>query len=311
MLEIGPDPGHGTDFDVQVIGSDEVFNCVQSNTNVGYSRDLFGFDRWRGRSSRTRVRSATRPLERIDAAGLRCELEQGLGRFSAVSVRDRNSAEIAHALTWTIPEVHVDPVLAFDYVNSEPRIPRVRMSKDRYVLVYGYSGRFDVDENDAIRRHARDIGARVFSLGGVQGCADRFVDCDPFELLAYFRDAAAVITDTFHGTTFSIINHVPFATIVRPTRHDGYGNEEKLGFLLESWALDLYVWPTLRTWDECSTCQWMSTRSTSILERERARNSRLPDPRDRVEMCVTRMLAGERGLAWKRLKSVLESPYGR
>jgi hypothetical protein len=30
--------------DCQVIGSDEVFNCIQTNPNVGYSRDLFGHD---------------------------------------------------------------------------------------------------------------------------------------------------------------------------------------------------------------------------------------------------------------------------
>ena len=42
MIGITPEPNRDLDVDVQVIGSDEVFNCVQSNTNVGYSRDLFG-----------------------------------------------------------------------------------------------------------------------------------------------------------------------------------------------------------------------------------------------------------------------------
>src|SRR5699024_6573345 len=30
-------------LDTLVIGSDEVFNCVQENVNVGYSKDLFGY----------------------------------------------------------------------------------------------------------------------------------------------------------------------------------------------------------------------------------------------------------------------------
>ena len=43
----------------------------------------------------------------------------------------------------------------------------------------------------------------------IQKCADRFVDCSPFEVLAYFRNAEEVITDTFHGSLFSVITHRP------------------------------------------------------------------------------------------------------
>src|SRR5699024_1928460 len=42
ILDIGVRNEKTEDLDTLVIGSDEVFNCVQSNTNVGYSRDLFG-----------------------------------------------------------------------------------------------------------------------------------------------------------------------------------------------------------------------------------------------------------------------------
>lgn len=42
LLGISDELNHNTDVDVLVIGSDEVFNCIQANTNVGYSRDLFG-----------------------------------------------------------------------------------------------------------------------------------------------------------------------------------------------------------------------------------------------------------------------------
>lgn len=55
----------------------------------------------------------------------------------------------------------------------------------------------------------------------------------PFELLAYFRDAEVIVTDTFHGTIFSIINNRPFVTIIRKSVGNEYGNEEKLGYLLQ------------------------------------------------------------------------------
>lgn len=237
QLELPVHASRDLDVDVQVIGSDEVFNCVQANTNVGYSRDLFGHNSPARRVVSYAASFGNTTLERIEAAGIRSELEEDLGRFAAISVRDGNSAEIVEALTGERPTVNVDPVLAYDFMSRESRIPKSRPVRDKYVIVYGYSGRFTTPENRQIRDYARAIGARVLSFGGVQESADRFVDCGPLELLAYFRDAEAVVTDTFHGTIFSIINNVRFATLVRPTIEQGHGNEEKLGFLLESLGL--------------------------------------------------------------------------
>lgn len=68
-------------------------------------------------------------------------------------------------------------------------------------------------------------------------CADRFVDCSPFEVLAYFRNAEEVITDTFHGSIFSVITHRPFTTLIRKSVGNSYGNEEKLSDLLKRLGL--------------------------------------------------------------------------
>ena len=42
-----------------------------------------------------------------------------------------------------------------------------------------------------------------------------------------------VITDTFHGTIFSIINHIPFAVYCRRPQDVSYSNSEKLLDLLK------------------------------------------------------------------------------
>ena len=164
-------------------------------------------------------------------------LADDFSRFAAISVRDRNSAQIVEELTGRLPEIHLDPVLAYDFMRFEERIPTERQFAGKYILVYGYSGRLDHEENEIVKRYARDIGAKVVCLGGVQECCDRFVDCDPFELIAFFRDAEAIITDTFHGTILSIINRRPFGSIIRRSVGHGYGNEEKLGYLLDTLGL--------------------------------------------------------------------------
>ncbi len=223
-------------LDVQVIGSDEVFNCVQSNTNVGYSRDLFGHGSVAGRLTSYAASFGNTTVEKVEAHGIREALARDLSRFDALSVRDANSAAVVTALTGREPEVHVDPVIAYDY-RLEPGVPTARLHPRPYLVVYGYSGRLTDAENRLLRELARRRGMDILSFGGLQTCATRFVDCHPFELLAYFRDAEAVVTDTFHGTIFSLLAHRPFATIVRTSAGTGYGNEEKLTDLLARFGL--------------------------------------------------------------------------
>jgi len=237
LIGVERELNHDLAVDVQVIGSDEVFNCVQSNTNVGFSRDLFGHDSSAARIVSYAASFGNTTIDRIVQYGVDDILREDLEKLGAISVRDRNSADIVETLTGVRPEIHVDPVLAYDFLGMEKRVPRGRARGGSYVIVYAYPGRITHEENLAIMNWAHGNGARVLCFGGVQECADEFIDCDPFELLAYFRDARAVVTDTFHGTIFSIINSTPFATILRPTVGDGYGNEEKLGYLLDLFGL--------------------------------------------------------------------------
>ena len=97
------------------------------------------------------------------------------------------------------------------------------------MILYGYSGRFTTEECNIISSYAKKKGLKIFCIGGVQDCCDKFIDCNPFEVIAYFKYAECVVTDTFHGTILSVITHRYFATIIR---NEGYGNSEKLSDLL-------------------------------------------------------------------------------
>lgn len=53
----------------------------------------------------------------------------------------------------------------------------------------------------------------------------------------FIIDSESIVTETFHGTIFSIINKKSFATIIRKSVGNGYGNAEKLGFLLDLFGI--------------------------------------------------------------------------
>ena len=117
----------------------------------------------------------------------------------------------------------------------------------RYLILYAYAGRISNDEADWISKYSKEKNLKVYAIGGIQKCADRFIDCSPFEVLAYFRNAEEVVTDTFHGSIFSVITHRPFTTLIRKSVGNSYGNEEKLSDLLN--RLDLAERMTTRVED--------------------------------------------------------------
>lgn len=271
LVGIPSRPDFNLKVDTQIIGSDEVFNCVQSNTRVGYSRDLFGHQSSAGRVVSYAASFGNTTIEKIVEHGIRDTLAADLSAFTNISVRDRNSADIVESLIGNRPQIHLDPTLVYDLANDPAVVNAPTPSEEAYIIVYGYSGRFGENENSQIRSFAKDRGFKVLAFGGLQGAADEFVDCDPFTLLRYFQGAKAVITDTFHGTIFSTISRVPFATMTRRSHDGGYGNEEKLSYLLEALGLESRLWDGDLDLEPLLTSSPDFAQADSIRELERAR----------------------------------------
>lgn len=236
FLGITPEMNYLPALDALVIGSDEVFNCVQANPNVGYSLELFGKNQ-RAKKLLTYAASfGNTTVEKLKKFGKDTEIGWYLKKFDAISVRDRNSGYIVSELSNVQPEYHLDPVLVYDYIGECRLIPQIK-AKERYLILYAYSGRISREISNWISAYAKKKGMKIYSFGGVHRCADYFIDCSPFDVLAFFQHAEAVITDTFHGTIFSMITKRKFVTIIRKSIENSYGNEEKLSDLLKRTGL--------------------------------------------------------------------------
>lgn len=236
FLEITDEMNYNPTLDCLVIGSDEVFNCIQKNSNVGYSLELFGKDNRAKKMITYAASFGNTTLEKLKKYKKVDEISMLLKKFDAISVRDANSGAIIEQLITKGPVYNLDPVLIYDYMNCCDKIPQIR-SDEKYLILYAYAGRISNNEANWIVAYAKRKNLKVYAIGGIQKCADRFIDCSPFEVLAYFKNAEEVITDTFHGSIFSVITHRPFTTLVRKSVGDSYGNEEKLSDLLKRLGL--------------------------------------------------------------------------
>lgn len=233
-LEIDSQYNYNPELDILVIGSDEVFNCVQDNPNVGYTAELFGVGNQAGTVISYAASFGNTTMERLKQYGVEKEVAEWLKSFNTISVRDNNSYDIVKELTGKDPELHLDPVLMYDYMKKCPAVSKQADDSD-YLILYGYTGRFSKEECRKIRKYAIEKKLKILCIGGIQHCCDKFVDCSPFEVFSYFKNAYAVITDTFHGTIISIITQQRFATFVRSS---GYGNAEKVSDLLKRLNLE-------------------------------------------------------------------------
>lgn len=232
LLGIADEMNYNPTVDCLVIGSDEVFNCIQKNSNVGYSPELFGKNNHAKKLITYAASFGNTTLVKLEKYKKTDEVGALLKKFDAISVRDANSGAIVEQLTGKEPLYNLDPVLTYDYMNCCDKIPQVQ-TNEKYLILYAYAGRISNEEADWISDYAKKKKLKVYAIGGIQKCADRFVDCSPFEVLAYFRNAEEVITDTFHGSIFSVITHRPFTTLIRKSVGNSYGNEEKLSDLLK------------------------------------------------------------------------------
>lgn len=237
MLGIKNEYIYDTSLDTLIIGSDEVFNCIQSNSKVGFSKDLFGANSKANRLISYAASFGNTTMDKLNRFKKAEEVAGYLTRFAAVSVRDENSKQIVCSLLNKIPDKNIDPVLVYDYMKKCREIPRNLAMNKPYIILYGYSGRLSKEEAKCIELFARQHHKEILFLGGIQHCKGTFIDCSPFEVLGYFKNADCIITDTFHGTIFSIINHKPFYTIIRKSADNTYGNQEKLVDLLSTFDL--------------------------------------------------------------------------
>ena len=237
LLGITDEMNYNPKLDCLVIGSDEVFNCIQKNANVGYSLELFGKNNNAKKLLTYAASFGNTTLDKLKKYKKDVEIAELLRKFDLISVRDANSGKIVEKLTDKVPVYNLDPVLTYDYMNCCDKIPDLSIN-EKYLILYAYSGRISNDEAEWISKYAKKKNLKVYAIGGIQKCADCFIDCSPFEVLSYFENAEEVITDTFHGSIFSVITHRPFTTLVRQSVGNDYGNEEKLSDLLKRLNLE-------------------------------------------------------------------------
>ncbi len=196
--------------DVYLVGSDQVWNSRYNQmVDRGFFLDF-------GDTNIKRISFASSfGVSDLDDAEF-AQTKKLLSKFDAISVREDTGVKIINDMGYDA-ELVLDPTLM---LNSEKWSSYIKDKKikGRYVLLFIIYN----EDNDATRyarRIADALGIKVIQLywkpikrPGVDKIA---IYKSPFEFLRYIRDAEYIVTNSFHGTAFSLDFNKQFITVAR------------------------------------------------------------------------------------------------
>lgn len=214
------------EYDCCVIGSDEVFNCLQPSKwgftsqllgNVHQAKKVITYAASCGYTSADKVPEKIKPL-----------IRESFSKIQSFSVRDANTYEFVKSFSDNEEiSIHLDPVFVGDFDTEIESFSKKMRLPDNYCLIYAYSGRLnDKKSIDTIMSFCKKHNMLPIALGGIHNWIRCHPCYNPFEVLWAFKNASFVITDTFHGAIFSAKYSKRFAIVKRAS------NSNKLGDLL-------------------------------------------------------------------------------
>lgn len=207
-------------LDCMIVGSDEVWNYCESKAN---SKIKFGV----GLTCPKMIAYAP-SVGQTNIKDVPEYVKSGIKRFSAVSARDDLTQELAKKIRGEEICRVVDPT----FLTEIPTEPVLGIKKP-YILFYYCDGLIDT-EKDKVFEYAKSKGMDVYGAGE---CDKRYtvntVNLTPFQWVWMFKNASYVVTGTFHGAVFSMLNHRQFACyLTNPSRI------KKVGSLIKEFGLE-------------------------------------------------------------------------
>lgn len=143
-------------------------------------------------------------------------ISQLIGQFNNISVRDDNSLRLIEQECNRTATKVLDPTFLNDFgeFKSTPKLDR------EYVLLYSIKS-YTAEQESKIKSLIESVpqlkNLLIVSLARPSKIADlNLITVDPEEWVGYFRNAAYVITSSYHGTIFSLKFKRQFTVFTRP-----------------------------------------------------------------------------------------------
>ena len=166
-------------------------------------------------------------------------------KMDYISVREEQGKKIINEICGDIPvQVVCDPTYLFSKTEWEEFIPIERLESDKYVLCYflGTDRKlFDVARNFARAKKLKLLSILTCEVAveGDDSFPDRLITgASPEDFVNYIRGAEYVLTDSFHGVAFSIINEKQFFLFYPQRNYLAQSRNSRLDNVIKMWDVE-------------------------------------------------------------------------
>lgn len=216
-------------YDSFIVGSDQVWNYKCIRGDKAFLLDFVKSGNKKNSYAASLGKMTEEELELMN-------FSKYLAEYNQISVREKDGFDIINKCCEKDIDICLDPTLLLEKVDWS-KISQYNETK-KFVLVYSVN----------LPKKVIEIGRKIASERGLKlivvTLENKYTPmkneenqsfCTPQSLLGYFENAEYVVTNSFHGTVFSIINQREFITI----KNDKTGlDNSRLETLLESLGLE-------------------------------------------------------------------------
>lgn len=196
------------DLDAYIVGSDQVWNPK----HIGGFDPAYYLD-FAEPGKKKIAYAVSVGNDNIDAK-YKEDMRKALNTFTGISVREGSIRDEVQLLCEKTVKVVLDPTMLLEKeAYEEIKIPSTR--KEPYILVYM------IEKNEQVIRLANklseSLGIAVIQrrqINGLKNEAESFYTADAGEFIGLIEAAELVITNSFHGTVFSILYEKTFVSML-------------------------------------------------------------------------------------------------
>lgn len=205
---------HPPKFDLYIAGSDQLWNRKLTENRYDHAYFL----RFGGKKVKRVTYAVGTYFENI--LDEQKQMDPLIWLMNIVSLREEKWLNTV--MRSTLPDkpfhVDIDPTLLLDTFEYDALMPSDMLEKEPYILTYTMPGEAQERVNRAARRLSEAKGLKLIDVNGNPNAGNKQIGdqrvVSPTEFLWYVKHASYVLTNSFHGTVFSVLYQKPFMTVL-------------------------------------------------------------------------------------------------
>ena len=222
------------DYDVIVSGSDQVWNTAARDF------DEFYFLNFATNAKKVAYAVSFGGTNFVNDMKTRQKYLRWINQFDNISVRERNSQSWLQSVEIPHVDIMPDPTLLLTPDEYSNVIDEKPIFEGEYIFYYGF--KYDREINKAVKKMGEALGlpvvvvdGRKYSIYGLRRYGFKVSpQGGPKAFLNIMKNAKYSVTQSFHGTVFSVLMNVPFLYMTVPGVKS---DDDRASFLLKQMGM--------------------------------------------------------------------------